>query len=650
MNTINEKTELFEKQFASATGDISKVALLNSFAFEIRHIDSSLSIQKSLLAALLSEKINYPKGLASAFLNKGFGEMVQADYANAFQTLQKAAGIFDAINDEAGKAHAFYNIGVVYSRIAEYNLALDSFQKSLAIRQTLGDEKGEAACISQIAYIYDKFGNIGEAYDYYIKCLAIQKRIDDKPAIALSLMAIGILKQNRHEYEDAERDLLESLSIRNSIGETHGSLVSMNYLAEFYLERNQLEKAKNYLFTAIEKAKKEIPPFPANLCRLYTSVVKVFAQSGNYGDAILHSEMALKIAKENNLKYQVYDIYLVLTNLYRQKGDFQLALASYENYHLAKEETINLKASTQLKNLQLLNQIEDEKKKAEIHAQHNKELEKAYGQLKAAQAQLIQSEKMASLGEVTAGIAHEIQNPLNFVNNFSEVNKEMLEELKAERLKPNAERDDTLEDELINDVIENSGKINHHGNRAADIVKSMLQHSRSSTGVKEPTDINALADEYLRLSYQGLRAKDKTFNSELKTDFDLSIEKINVIPQDIGRVLLNLFNNAFYAVNEKLTTGHGQPTTESKYQPTVSVTTKKADNHVIITVSDNGNGVPKNIVDKIFQPFFTTKPTGSGTGLGLSLSYDIIKSHGGEIKVETKENEGSEFIIQLPLI
>ena len=225
----------------------------------------------------------------------------------------------------------------------------------------------------------------------------------------------------------------------------------------------------------------------------------------------------------------------------------------------------------------------------------------------------------------------------------------MLEELNIERLKPKAERDEQLENEILNDISQNLGKINHHGKRAGDIVKGMLEHSRSSTGVKEPTDINALADEYLRLSYHGLRAKDKSFNAEMKTDFDNSIGKINIIPQDIGRVLLNLYNNAFYATSERQKVVNEQISQNLiSYEPTVSVTTKKTDNHVIITVSDNGNGISKNIVDKIFQPFFTTKPTGQGTGLGLSLSYDIVKVHGGEIKVETKEGKGTEFIIQLP--
>jgi len=310
-------------------------------------------------------------------------------------------------------------------------------------------------------------------------------------------------------------------------------------------------------------------------------------------------------------------------------------------------------------NAQQVLQLSEEKKEHALHQQkilqeevnrQTAEIRTTLDNLKSTQSQLIQSEKMASLGELTAGIAHEIQNPLNFVNNFSEVNKEMLEELKAERLKPNAERNNTLEDELINDVIDNSDKINHHGKRAGDIVKGMMEHSRSSTGVKEPTDINALADEYLRLTYQGLRAKDKDFNAEMVTDFDQSIGKINIIPQDIGRVLLNLYNNAFYACTERSRSTVNEEKSQNRisYHPTVSVTTKKEDNHVTITVSDNGNGIPKNIVDKIFQPFFTTKPTGQGTGLGLSLSYDIVKAHGGEIKVNTVENEGTEFIIQLP--
>ena len=271
-----------------------------------------------------------------------------------------------------------------------------------------------------------------------------------------------------------------------------------------------------------------------------------------------------------------------------------------------------------------------------------KEIEKAYTELKSTQAQLIQSEKMASLGELTAGIAHEIQNPLNFVNNFSDLSTELVDEMNEEIDKGNTE-DAKL---IAQDLIKNLKKISHHGKRAGDIVKGMLQHSRSSAGVKEPTDINALADEYLRLAYHGLRAKDKSFNATMKTDYDETIGKINIIPQDIGRVMLNLYNNAFYAAPLPPEGGFKDP--DYKHEPTVWVSTKKVDDKVLITVKDNGPGIPQKLLDKIFQPFFTTKPTGQGTGLGLSLSYDIIKAHGGELKVETKEGEGSEFTFHLP--
>jgi signal transduction histidine kinase/streptogramin lyase len=287
--------------------------------------------------------------------------------------------------------------------------------------------------------------------------------------------------------------------------------------------------------------------------------------------------------------------------------------------------------------------IRTEREKAQKkELEQAKEIEKAYDELKTTQQQLIHSEKMASLGELTAGIAHEIQNPLNFVNNFSDVNKELADELSDE-----IDRGNYGDAKAIaKDIKENEEKINHHGKRADAIVKGMLQHSRSSTGQKEPTDINALADEYLRLAYHGLRAKDKSFNATTKTDFDNSIGKINVNPQDIGRVILNLINNAFYAVNEKQNGDRLKPNAEN-YQPTVAVSTSKKNGKVEIRVKDNGNGIPQKILDKIFQPFFTTKPTGQGTGLGLSLSYDIVKAHGGELKVETTESEGSEFTITL---
>jgi signal transduction histidine kinase len=275
--------------------------------------------------------------------------------------------------------------------------------------------------------------------------------------------------------------------------------------------------------------------------------------------------------------------------------------------------------------------------------EQKEELEHALADLHETQGQLIQKEKMASLGELTAGIAHEIQNPLNFVNNFAEVNKELLEELEVEIGNGNLSEARAI----AMDLKENEIKIHHHGKRADAIVKGMLQHSRANSGNKELTDINELADEYLRLSYHGLRAKDKDFNANFTTEFDGNIGEIEVVPQDVGRVLLNLFNNAFYAVAEK------KKQHPEGYLPVVSVTTKATTSltgprEVVISVRDNGLGIPPKVLDKIYQPFFTTKPSGQGTGLGLSLSYEIIKAHGGELKVETKEGEFAEFIIKLP--
>ena len=301
-----------------------------------------------------------------------------------------------------------------------------------------------------------------------------------------------------------------------------------------------------------------------------------------------------------------------------------------------------------IKNLSDLT-LKQEKEKQEMLASQNEALEKQVAErtkelktsldhLKATQAQLVQSEKMASLGELTAGIAHEIQNPLNFVNNFSEINTELLDELKTA-----IDANDSAEiKDLIQDIKDNETKIVLHGKRADGIVKGMLQHSRSSAGQKEPSDINALCDEYLRLAYHGLRAKDKSFNVKMETDYDNTLEKINIVPQEIGRVILNIINNAFYAVSEK------KKLAADSYQPLVSIKTRKLNDKIEIHVADNGDGIPDAIKEKIFQPFFTTKPTGSGTGLGLSLSYDIIKAHGGSLHVKSEERKGTEFTILLP--
>jgi signal transduction histidine kinase len=304
--------------------------------------------------------------------------------------------------------------------------------------------------------------------------------------------------------------------------------------------------------------------------------------------------------------------------------------------NLVEVETLSKKTLLQEQEKQQIQASQNEMLEQQVH-QRTMALKKSLEELKATQAQLIQKEKMASLGELTAGIAHEIQNPLNFVNNFSETNVELLDELQAELKAGNMVESIALSE----DIKENEQKINVHGKRADAIVKGMLQHSRQNTGIKEPTGINALADEYLRIAFHGIRAKDKSFTAKIETHFDESIGKVNIVPQDIGRVLLNLFNNAFYSVAEKA------KKSGSDYQPTVEVCSRKMNGKVEVLVRDNGTGIPQHFIDKIFQPFFTSKPTGQGTGLGLSLAFDIVKSHGGELKVESKEDVGATFIISI---
>jgi signal transduction histidine kinase len=312
-------------------------------------------------------------------------------------------------------------------------------------------------------------------------------------------------------------------------------------------------------------------------------------------------------------------------------ADKQLAIVEFK-----LDRTEKVKRTTAILLEETIEELEQKRKAIE---EANVALQKSFEELKSTQALLIQAEKMASLGELTAGIAHEIQNPLNFVNNFSEVSQELISEMNDELAVGNFD----FAKEIASDIEQNLVKILHHGKRADAIVKGMLQHSRTGSSQKELTDVNVLAEEYLRLSYHGLRAKDRTFNADIKTDFDKTLPKVAVVAQDIGRVILNLITNAFYAVNERKKKG------EEGYKPTVSVHTCAAAGKAEITVKDNGAGIPEDIKNKIFQPFFTTKPTGEGTGLGLSLSYDIVKAHGGELKVETKEGEGTDFIMVLPV-
>ncbi len=385
--------------------------------------------------------------------------------------------------------------------------------------------------------------------------------------------------------------------------------------------------------------------------------------------AIFYARVAHKFASERKDGLVTIESTKLLARLY-STIDLKTSNEYYKLYGEAQDRFFNsnkLKALEEIKLNELKNQFDKENQEAtfrntiiqlslvgiaaifliaavfflrsnRIKQAANKKLQQAYSDLETTQAQLIHSEKMASLGELTAGIAHEIQNPLNFVNNFSEVNSELMDDLEQEVAKGNLE----AVKEIAKSIKENEQKIVHHGKRADSIVKGMLQHSRTNSAVREPTNINTLAEEYLRLAYHGFKAKDKTFNANTKTDFDPTIGDVDIIPQETGRVILNLITNAFYATSEK-------KKQDVNFEPTVMLTTKRKGEKVLISVKDNGNGIPEKLLNKIFQPFFTTKPPGQGTGLGLSISFDIVKAHGGELNVKTKEGEGPEFVIELPL-
>lgn len=379
----------------------------------------------------------------------------------------------------------------------------------------------------------------------------------------------------------------------------------------------------------------------------YQQLARGYSLQKNLDSATKYQRLAL-FAKDSMAAIKLKN----LADFQRLTLDEQLRLQADKEEQVSKENKIKIGllvagiAIVLIITLWVYRNNRQKAKTNRVLQQQKQQLEATLQELKSTQQQLIQSEKMASLGELTAGIAHEIQNPLNFVNNFSEVSRELIDELKNEKSTLSTQE----QEEILNDIDTNLEKINHHGKRADAIVKGMLQHSRSGSGQKELTDINALADEYLRLSYHGLRAKDKSFNATFKSDFDPAVGRINIIPQEIGRVIMNLLTNAFYAVDEKKKLiANGQQPTTGIYKPTVSIKTKKEGNNVLISVTDNGNGIPASVIDKIFQPFFTTKPTGQGTGLGLSLSYDIVKAHGGEIRISNGDTGGAMFLISLPV-
>ncbi len=638
-NDIDSLTKAYRKNKQDSTLALLLVVKANT-VFLTTNPDSGMACLNKSLA--FSKRIHFAKGevrsLASiaTYLNRR-GDL-PVSLRMTFDILPKAI----RINDHLVLAQCYNTLGLDYSILRDFKKSQYYF---FMFKNTA--ERNHFNGLTMTAY-----NNIARNYletnkpdsaQYFLQkgyVLALKEKNKNIGYLIRSFGIIQVMKGNFAKGIDFFRKSIQAIPKKDN-----HYLLSEDYrrMADAYQKLNRSDSCIFFAKKAYNEAGLDKnPELVMKATRLLTVQYKSL---DDYKDAYDYQQIMLKANDSLFSQQKTLQVQTLTFNQEQQKREIEAAREAYQNrvrqYSLLAVlgvfvliALILLYANSQRKKAN----TELQQRNEQIETQH-KALEKTLTELKTTQAQLIQSEKMASLGELTAGIAHEIQNPLNFVNNFSEVNTELIDEMGQEIEKGNFDEVKTI----AGDIKENQQKISQHGKRADFIVKGMLQHSRVNTGEKQLTNINVLADEFFRLSYHGLRAKDKSFNTELVTDFDENLPKINVVQQDIGRVMLNLFNNAFYAVNQK------QKTAGADYKPEVSVTTYSENNHIIIKVKDNGIGIPDAIKDKIMQPFFTTKPTGEGTGLGLSLTYDmVVKGHGGKIEVDSKEGEYTIFTVCLP--
>ncbi len=604
------------------------------------------------LAVQLQNKGRYAESLKYFLSAFAIVEDPKIEKSNEWQVVKDKPLSFQRLSGLANNHNQFSGL---MGRIKNYDKQMFHLKESIKIAEATGNKYRLMVATNDLGRLYSKLNEPDSALYFSIKAEKLGTELNDKIYYCYILVDLGYTYQIKGNKKLALS--YYNLGIKKANEQHFPSALARAYLnlCNYYLAESKKDSSLYYakLFEQTLKLQGKVDREDQDLGVVYEKLYQSYQLLGQKDNILKYARLTIETKNsifnerlQNMAAFQqvLLDEQLRLQNIEKEKEEFQNKIRIYLL-------SAGLGVIILIALFLYLNNKKEKKAKNQLQ-EKNQVIQKTLTELKSTQAQLIQSEKMASLGELTAGIAHEIQNPLNFVNNFSEVNTELLVEMKDEMDKGNMEDAKAI----ATDIIENEKKINHHGKRAGDIVKGMLQHSRSSSGVKEPTDINALADEYLRLAYHGLRAKDKSFNATMTTDFDETIGNINMIPQDIGRVILNLITNAFYAVNEreKLIANSDQ-LIASSFEPTVSISTKHspfpgrgAGGEVLISVKDNGNGIPEKILDKIFQPFFTTKPTGQGIGLGLSLSYDIVKAHGGELRVDTKEGEGSEFIILLP--
>jgi signal transduction histidine kinase len=635
--------------------DSAQIYLMNRIASNYRfEIPDSLFVYANQ-ALKLSKSTGNVQGEVGALLNIIIGLRNINNDSKAFQIALSAIKLAEKHNLVEDKGLLLLQIGDFYRQSLEFDQAFERFREAKVLFDSLRSYYFSVTATIFIAEIHELQGQLDSALYYGHNALNQAQKYELRRIDRINNF-LGKIYIHDSQYDLARKYLSEEVS------ETNNTIYERFYQrANLYQHLSKPDSALIYGKQALEMGK--IQHSFSHISQSSQLLSEAFQSSNkdssiyflkialSYKDSIL--DMGKLSALEGFSEYDEQERKSLIESekqAYIQKIRWGImffgllallciALLMYRNYHREKlaRKTIF-------------------KKNTELHSMIDT--------LKSTQAQLIQSEKMASLGELTAGIAHEIQNPLNFVNNFSEVSRELIDEMKEEFKKGDTEEGFAIADDLKN----NLEKINDHGQRASSIVKGMLEHSRTSTGQKEPTDINALCDEYLKLAYHGFRAKDKSFNATIETHFDPTLPKVKVIPQDIGRVILNLINNAFYAVNKRSKDieraaspsgagDKGGQVQENMYAPTVSITTSlttnsqqpTANSQLLIAIKDNGSGIPAQIKDKIFQPFFTTKPTGQGTGLGLSLAYDIVKAHGGELTLESKEGVGTEFTIRIPI-
>ena len=624
-------------------------ALSGKYDEGVKFGDEAIIIYKKLVSvAYKKDKEKILKKIGSAYNVIGHNRISQGNYPEGLKNSFLALKVREQLGDKKGISDTEYNIGNIYASQHNYTEALKHYSASLKLSEQLGNKTNIATSLSAIGFIYFEQGNYQDALKNYSTALKLAEETKDEFNLGQIYICLGLINDKQGNYTQALKYYFAALKIYQDARISEQIAWIYNGIGSAYMKQKKYNDASKYLNKALSFAK--LINNLENIKLSYENWTKLDSAQGNYKQALGHYKSFVQyrdsLVNDENTKKIVqtqmqydFDKKESLTKVAQEKKDAETNRIRNVQYFTIAILAVIILAALFIARIQYRNNTQ-RKKDNLLLIQQKQKVEITLTELKSAQSQLIQSEKMASLGELTAGIAHEIQNPLNFINNFSDVNKELLLEMNEEIAKMNF--DGVIA--IAGDVIDNEEKINHHGKRADAIVKGMLQHSRSSSGQKTPTDINKLADEYLRLAYHGLRAKDKLFNATMKADFDEAIGKISINPQDIGRSILNLITNAFYAVTEKKK-GHPQ-----NYEPAVLISTKKIGNNIQLSIKDNGNGISQKVLDKIFQPFFTTKPTGQGTGLGLSLAYDIIKAHGGELKVETKEGEGSTFIIYLPVV